>query len=85
MPSEFTIIIHLKINRMQQTQKTKLMRLSWTVQRTRKCNRSKALTTAWAIFQNEDVTLHYLTRRYSHSHEGYNSKVNPNALTLFGS
>jgi len=67
---------------MQQTQKARLMRLSWTVQRNRKCNRSKALFAAWAIFQNEDVTLHYLTRRFSH--ERYQNKTNPNALTLFG-
>lgn len=83
MPSEYKTIIHQKFYRMQQTQKARLMRLSWTVQRNRKCSRSKALTTAWAIYLNEDITLYYLTRRYSH--ERYNNRfVNPVALTLFG-
>lgn len=58
------------------------MRLSWNIQKSKKCNRSKALLSAWAIYLNEDITLYYLTRRFSH--ERYNNKVNPEALTLFG-
>lgn len=67
---------------MQQTRKSRLMRLSWSIQKSKKYNRSKALFSAWVIFKNEDITVHYLTRRYSH--ERYYNKVNPNALTLFG-
>jgi hypothetical protein len=57
------------------------MQLSWRIQRRKGCIRSKALQSAWAIMQNEEVTIHYLVKRYSH--EKYPNKTNPKALTLF--
>ena len=42
---------------------SRLMKLSWDIQK-RKCStRSKALTSAWAIVNNEDITVWYLTRK----------------------
>ncbi len=59
------------------------MLLSWEIQRNKHNNRSKALTAAWAIFSNADITIHYLIRK----HSGH-KPVQPNAaskLTLFHS
>ena len=60
---------------------SQLMYLSWQIQRTRKSNRSKALSSAWAITQNEDITVYRLVRK--HSHEKYPNKVKPQELSLF--
>ncbi|MDI3318395.1 hypothetical protein [Pinibacter soli] len=62
-------------------QLSKLMFLSWEIQRKRKLNRTNALRSAWAILQNEDITIYYLTRRFSHTH--YPNKVASQNLTLF--
>lgn len=59
----------------------RLMRLSWEIQRKKNCIRSKALQSAWAIAQNEDITIYYLVKR--HSHEKYRNKTQPQELTLF--
>lgn len=45
---------------------SRLMRLSWEIQRTKQCKRSKALTSAWAIFSNEDLTVFYLVKKLNH-------------------
>lgn len=45
---------------------SRLMKLSWDIQRTKRHNRSKSLTAAWAIIGNEDITVFYLTRRLNH-------------------
>jgi len=58
-----------------------LMQLSWEIQRKKKCVRSKALQAAWAITQNEDITIFYLVRR--HSHQRYPNKVQAEHLSLF--
>jgi hypothetical protein len=42
---------------------SRLMRISWDIQKRRKKSRSKALTAAWAICTNEDITVQYLTRK----------------------
>lgn len=43
--------------------KSLLMTLSWDIQRRKKqLNRSKALTAAWAILNNEEITLRYMAR-----------------------
>lgn len=65
----------------KQTRLSKLMYLSWEIQRKKNCIRSKALQSAWAISQNEDITIHYLVKR--HSHERYPNKVKSQDLTLF--
>jgi len=66
---------------MQTIQRSRLMRLSWEIQKRKNRNRSKALLAAWAIFLNEDITVFHLTRK--HSHERYANKVQPDHLTLF--
>lgn len=58
---------------------SRLMKLSWDIQRNRHSTRSRALTAAWAIIGNEDVTVHYLTRRLNHD-----KPVKPKSLQQFG-
>jgi len=43
--------------------KSRLMRISWDIQKRRRNTRSKAMIAAWAIFSNEDVTILHLTRK----------------------
>lgn len=50
---------------MQQAQRSKLMRLSWQIQKRRKSTRSKSLFAAWAIVLNEDVTVWHLAEKHS--------------------
>ena len=50
------------------TQLSRLMQMSWELQRRKHYNRSKALQAAWAICQNEDITIYYLVKRHSHVH-----------------
>ena len=66
---------------MSYKQLSKLMYLSWEIQRRRKSDRSKSLLSAWAIFQNEDITVYHLVKK--HSHERYSNKVQLDNLTLF--
>jgi hypothetical protein len=66
---------------MQTQQRSRLMRLSWEIQKLKNRNRSKALLAAWAIFLNEDITVFHLTRK--HSHERYANRTQPEHLTLF--
>jgi hypothetical protein len=65
----------------QQIRLSQLMRLSWEIQKKKKCIRSKALQSAWAITQNEDITIYYLVKR--HSHDKYPNKVKAQDLVLF--
>ncbi|MBV4359094.1 hypothetical protein [Pinibacter aurantiacus] len=62
-------------------QLSKLMFLSWEIQRKRNISRTKALLSAWAILQNEDITVFHLTRKFSHTH--YPNKIQNGSLTLF--
>lgn len=54
---------------------SRLMKMSWEIQRNKHNSRSKALTAAWAILSNEDVTVFYLTKRLNHD-----KPVKPKAL-----
>ncbi len=45
---------------------SRLMRLSWDIQKRRKSTRSKSLQAAWAICSNEEVTVYYLVRKLNH-------------------
>lgn len=45
---------------------SRLMKLSWEIQRNRRNTRSKALSAAWAILSNEDVTVYYITQKLNH-------------------
>ncbi len=46
---------------------SRLMRMSWEIQRSKKRTRAKALSAAWAIMGNEDVSVYYLVRRLNHN------------------
>lgn len=59
------------------------MRLSWEIQRRKKCSRSKALLSSWAIVLNEDITIYYLVKRHSHSNNSYPNKIKAEDLSLF--
>ena len=48
---------------------SRLMKMSWDIQKTKRKNRSKSLTAAWAIMSNEDVTIHYLAVRLNRNKE----------------
>jgi len=63
------------------TRLSKLMYLSWEIQRKKKCIRSKALQSAWAITQNEDITVYYLIKK--HSHTNYENKRQTGQIALF--
>jgi hypothetical protein len=65
----------------QQTRLSKLMYLSWEIQKKKKCTRSKSLQSAWAITLNEDITVYYLVKK--HSHTSYVNKVKPETVGLF--
>jgi len=45
---------------------SRLMKMSWDIQRSKRKTRSKALQAAWAIFSNEDVTVFYLATKLNH-------------------
>jgi len=45
---------------------SRLMRISWDIQRRKNKTRSKALQVAWAIFSNEDITVYYLVTKLNH-------------------
>ncbi len=64
-----------------QSRLSKLMYLSWEIQRKKKCIRSKALQSAWAITQNEDITVYYLIKK--HSHTSYENKRQTGQIGLF--
>ena len=73
----------------------RLMRLSWEIQnkkshylkqkqkraKGRRSIRSLALEAAWSIMQNEEITVYYLVKRYSH--DKYPNKVQTNNISLF--
>jgi hypothetical protein len=42
------------------------MKMSWAIQKNKRSTRSKALQSAWAIINNEDVTVFYLTKKLNH-------------------
>jgi hypothetical protein len=66
---------------MQQNHLSRLMRMSWEIQRRTKTSRSKSLLAAWSIYLNEDITVYHLTRK--HSHERNANKVEAGHLKLF--
>lgn len=57
------------------------MKISWQIQRSRKATRSKSLMSAWAIYQNEDITVYQLVIKHSHQH--YENRVLASNLKLF--
>jgi len=57
---------------------SRLMCISWDIQKRRHNTRSKALTAAWAIMTNEDITVQYLARKLNR-----NKPVAKQALTQY--
>lgn len=51
---------------MNSSKLSRLMKMSWAIQKTKRSTRSKALQSAWAIFSNEDITIYYLTQKLNH-------------------
>ena len=45
---------------------SRLMKISWDIQRKKNKPRSKALQAAWAILSNEDITVLYLVTKLNH-------------------
>lgn len=58
-----------------------IMRTSWQIQRMKHVTRSKALTSAWAIFQNADIMVYHLARK--HNRKGFDPIRTAQGLTLF--
>ncbi|MEC5144920.1 hypothetical protein [Chitinophaga sp. 212800010-3] len=44
---------------------SRLMRMSWQIQRRRHTTRSNALFSAWVILKNDDITVNYLRAKHS--------------------
>ncbi|HEV3249923.1 MAG TPA: hypothetical protein VGZ71_03170 [Puia sp.] len=66
---------------MKQQTLSRLMGMSWEIQRSRNYNRSKSLGAAWAIFLNEDITVYHLVKK--HSRNQIVNKAQVRHLTLF--
>ncbi len=60
---------------------SRLMKLSWDIQKSRHKTRSKSLTAAWAIMSNEDITIHYLALRLNRQREVKQTTLNQ--MTIF--
>ena len=58
---------------------SRLMHISWDIQKQKNKTRSKALQAAWAIFSNEDITVLYLATKLNH-----HRPVKPKALNQMG-
>ena len=63
------------------TRLSRLMHLSWDIQKKKRCSRAKSLSAAWAITQHEDITIYYLVNRYSAKQA--NAKKYTQRLALF--
>lgn len=59
---------------------SRLMKLSWDIQRSKHKTRSKSLQAAWAIFSNEDVTVYYLVTKLNHHRPVKEKSLNQIAL-----
>ena len=60
---------------------SRLMKMSWEIQKTKHSNRSRSLSAAWAIMINEDIAVYYLIKRLSPNRQ-LNTKV-VNQFSLF--
>ena len=59
---------------------SRLMRISWDIQRRKNKTRSKALQAAWAIFSNEDITVLYLVTKLNHNKPVKDKHLNQMAI-----
>lgn len=55
---------------------SRLMKMSWEIQKSKHSTRSKSLTAAWALFSNEDIAVYYLVRKLSGSRAATHKAVN---------
>lgn len=67
---------------MKNTFLSRLMKMSWEIQKTKKKSRAKALNAAWIIAQNANITVFYLVEKHSNKHNKITAKVKPENLTL---
>ena len=63
------------------TRLSHLMHLSSDIHKKKQCSRAKSLSAAWAITQNEDITIYYLVNHYSAKQA--NAKKYTQRLALF--
>jgi len=59
----------------QTLHRSRIMRISWDIQKNKKQTRSKSLSSAWTIFNNEDITVKYLSLKLNR-----NIPLKPKAL-----
>lgn len=62
---------------------SRLMKMSWEIQRNKRNTRSRSLQAAWAIFSNENVTVYYLIKKLNHDRPVTQKALNQ--ITLFNS
>jgi len=48
---------------------SRLMKISWDIQKAKRKTRSKSLQAAWAIVNNEEITIRYLAFRLNRNKE----------------
>lgn len=61
---------------------SRLMTMSWEIQKSKKSSRAKALSAAWCIAQNSNIAVFYLVEKHSNKHSKTSAKVKPENLTL---
>lgn len=61
---------------------SRLMSMSWEIQKSKKVTRKKALASAWAIVQNANITIFYVVEKYSKKDIAHIKKVIPRNLQL---
>jgi hypothetical protein len=61
---------------------SRLMSMSWEIQRTKKGSRSKALSAAWSIAQNANIAVFYLVEKHAKRNSRAQHPTNPQNLTL---
>jgi hypothetical protein len=66
---------------MQTDKLSRLMYMSWEIQRKKKYSRSRSLYSAWAIYLNEDIAVFHLVRKHNPARNGI--QMNLNNLSLF--
>lgn len=66
---------------MQTHKLSRLMYMSWEIQRKKKYSRSRSLYSAWAIYLNEDIAVFHLVRKHTPAYSSNQMKLNN--LSLF--
>lgn len=61
---------------------SRLMAMSWEIQKNKNVSRSKALVSAWAIVQNANITILYVVDKYSKKSISHIKQINPANLQL---